>query len=90
MDIQPSPDCRAYAVSWAANGYFISAFGGKDTDGYVLIGERVQRDTLPRPINDVGVPLVPCPCSFVSPKSQKRGPGAPKGMRSTVRRRPAF
>ena len=38
------------AVTLAADGYFISAFGGNDTDGYMLIGMRVQGDTMARPI----------------------------------------
>ena len=37
------------AVTLAKNGYFISAFGGNDTDGYMLVGMRVQGDTSPRP-----------------------------------------
>ncbi|MGA7242603.1 MAG: hypothetical protein WBX19_05450, partial [Terracidiphilus sp.] len=39
------------AVTLAGEGYFISAFGGNDADGYMLIGMRVQGDTLPRPTN---------------------------------------
>jgi hypothetical protein len=43
------------AVAAAANtlanqGYFISAFGGNDTEGYILVGMRVQGDSYPRPI----------------------------------------
>jgi hypothetical protein len=38
------------ATSLASEGYFISAFGGNDPDGYMLIGMRVEGDTLPRPI----------------------------------------
>jgi hypothetical protein len=38
------------ATTLANDGYFISAFGGNDTDGYILIGARVQGDTLPRSI----------------------------------------
>ena len=38
------------ATTLATNGYFISAFGGNDTDGYMLVGMRVQGDTMPRPI----------------------------------------
>ncbi len=41
----------ATATTLANDGYFISAFGGNDTDGYLLIGMRVKGDTLPRPIN---------------------------------------
>lgn len=36
----------------AGEGYIISAFGGNDTDGYILIGMLVQGDSLPRPIED--------------------------------------
>lgn len=42
------------AETLAANGYFISAFGGNDTDGYMLIGMRVQGDSLARPISVTG------------------------------------
>jgi hypothetical protein len=38
----------AAATTLANEGYIISAFGGDDTDGYVLIGTRVKGDTLPR------------------------------------------
>jgi hypothetical protein len=41
----------AAATTLASNGYIISAFGGNDTDGYILIGMRVEGDILPRPIN---------------------------------------
>jgi hypothetical protein len=37
------------ALTLAGEGYFISAFGGNGTDGYMLIGMRVHGDTLPRP-----------------------------------------
>jgi hypothetical protein len=40
------------AFDLANAGYFISAFGGNHTDGYLLIGMRVQGDTLPRPITN--------------------------------------
>lgn len=39
------------AETLATDGYFISAFGGNDTDGYMLIGTRVQGDTMARPIS---------------------------------------
>jgi hypothetical protein len=38
------------ATTLANPGYFISAFGGNDTNGYILIGARVQGDNLPRSI----------------------------------------
>ncbi|MGP8173494.1 MAG: immunoglobulin domain-containing protein [Terracidiphilus sp.] len=44
------PDVRSAASTLAGDGYAISAFGGNDTDGYVLIGIRVQGDTLPREV----------------------------------------
>jgi hypothetical protein len=43
-------DIASEATTLADNGYFISAFGGNDTDGYMLIGMRVQGDTMARPI----------------------------------------
>jgi hypothetical protein len=46
------------ATTLAGEGYFLSAFGGNDTDGFMLIGMRVQGDTLPRPIT-VGSPATP-------------------------------
>ncbi len=39
------------AVTLAGEGYVITAFGGNPTDGYILIGMRVQGDGLPRPIS---------------------------------------
>lgn len=36
------------ATTLAADGYFISAFGGNDADGYILVGARVKGDSLPR------------------------------------------
>jgi hypothetical protein len=43
-------DVKNQAAILAGEGYFISAFGGNDTDGYMLIGMRVYGDSLPRPI----------------------------------------
>lgn len=43
-------EIASQATTLATNGYFISAFGGNDTDGYMLVGMRVQGDTMPRPI----------------------------------------
>jgi len=43
--------CSA-ATAMANDGYVISAFGGNDTDGYLLIGMRVVGDSLPRSVND--------------------------------------
>jgi hypothetical protein len=44
-------EIASQAETLAADGYFISAFGGNDTDGYMLIGMRVQGDTVARPIS---------------------------------------
>jgi uncharacterized protein (DUF2141 family) len=44
------------ATTLAGEGYVISAFGGNDTDGYILIGMRVKGDSLPRPIMVNGGP----------------------------------
>jgi hypothetical protein len=38
------------AASLAAQGYIITAFGGDDADGLVMVGTRVMGDTLPRQI----------------------------------------
>lgn len=52
--VPPGPNvCEAAvaaATALASQGYFISAFGGNDTDGYVLVGMRVEGDSLPRPV----------------------------------------
>ncbi|HVZ82983.1 MAG TPA: immunoglobulin domain-containing protein, partial [Terracidiphilus sp.] len=41
-------DVVAKATELAQAGYVITAFGGDDTCGYLLVGTRVQGDTLPR------------------------------------------
>ncbi|HEU5350905.1 MAG TPA: hypothetical protein VFU55_04870 [Terracidiphilus sp.] len=38
------------AAALAADGFVITAFGGNDTDGYVLVGTKVHGDTMPRPL----------------------------------------
>ena len=38
------------ASAMAAQGYFISAFGGNDTNGYALVAMRAQGDTMARPL----------------------------------------
>ncbi len=40
----------AVALTLATQGYIITALGGDAIDGLVLVGTRVQGDTLPRPI----------------------------------------
>ncbi len=48
--IVPPGAVPAAAANLAGEGYFISAFGGNDTDNYILIGMRVHGDTLARQI----------------------------------------
>jgi len=43
----------AEATSLAATGYIITALGGDSTDGLILVGTRVQGDTMSRPIQFV-------------------------------------
>ncbi len=54
--VQPD-QVLATGATLANAGYFISAFGGNATDGYVLIGTRVQGDTMPRPFVQHGPPV---------------------------------
>lgn len=49
-------DVLNQATLLAGEGYFISAFGGNDTDGYMLIGMRVRGDSLPRAISGGSTP----------------------------------
>jgi hypothetical protein len=46
----PHDEVCATATTMAGEGYIISAFGGNDTVGYLLVGMRVQGDTMSRPI----------------------------------------
>lgn len=48
--IVASGDIAGEAAALAGEGYFISAFGGNDTSGYILVGMRVSGDSLPRQI----------------------------------------
>jgi hypothetical protein len=48
--VQPQ-DAGSAASTLANNGYAISAFGGNDTSGYVLIGMRVHGDSMPRAVS---------------------------------------
>jgi hypothetical protein len=54
--VVPPSEVLTATTDLANNGYIISAFGGNDTNGYILIGMRVQGDTLPRPITAANVP----------------------------------
>jgi len=40
----------AAAMSLGAGGYIITALGGDTTNGFLLVGTRVQGDTMPRPV----------------------------------------
>jgi len=59
-------DVANQAIILASEGYFISAFGGNDNDGYMLIGMRVQGDTLPRPITNGSTPADSSPQTVVA------------------------
>jgi hypothetical protein len=43
-------DVASTATTLAKDGYIITACGGNDNDGYLLIGTKVHGDTLPRPV----------------------------------------
>jgi hypothetical protein len=49
--ISPASGIKGQATSLSQAGYFISAFGGNDSNGYVIIGMKVRGDSLPRAIN---------------------------------------
>jgi hypothetical protein len=52
LSITPNTNNIGSAAQTLANdGYFISAFGGNYTDGWYLVGMRVQGDSMPRPIS---------------------------------------
>jgi hypothetical protein len=57
--VVPSSQIGATVATLANEGYFISGFGGNDSDGYILVGMRVKGDTLPRPIWGVGAGAAP-------------------------------
>jgi len=48
--VVPVSQVLTAATNLARDGYIISAFGGNDTNGYILIGIRVQGDSLSRSI----------------------------------------
>ena len=54
-----SSQIGATAAALANEGYFVSAFGGNDNDGYILVGMRVKGDSLPRRIWGMGVGAAP-------------------------------
>ena len=65
---QISSAVTSAATTLANVGYFISAFGGNDTNGYILIGARVQGDNLPRPMVQISTttqPPYPTPVIFL-------------------------
>lgn len=59
-------DVPVQAASLAQSGYIVTALGGNSSDGYILVGTRVQGDTMPRPfkavnstVADAGTELFP-------------------------------
>lgn len=50
--VVPPGDVVTAATTLAGEGFIISAFGGNDTGGYILIGMRVLGDSLPRLIGE--------------------------------------
>ncbi len=75
--VQPGPnilaDTTSAAKMLASQGYSISAFGGNDKDGYILVGMRVQGDTLPRTLFiDAATPTNP---PYATPVIQLVEPG---------------
>ncbi len=86
---QPA-DVLADAAQLANQGYFISAFGGDDTLGYMIVGMRVMGDATPRPWYGVygidhtstatngNVPSIPNPAPATTNLWLEEGtPGAP-------------
>jgi hypothetical protein len=58
--IVTSQNIASTGATLAAQGYVISAFGGNDSNGYILIGIRVKGDSLPRPLEiSIGNTLTP-------------------------------
>lgn len=50
VSIVDPQDVVTAAEGLANAGYIITAFGGDDTNGYVLVGTKVQGDSMPRPL----------------------------------------
>jgi hypothetical protein len=46
-------DVPVQAANLAENAYIVTAIGGDATDGYILVGTRVQGDAMPRPFKAV-------------------------------------
>lgn len=46
--LSPPQGVASGATGLAAAGYIVSAFGGNDTNGYLLVGTGVKGDSLPR------------------------------------------
>jgi hypothetical protein len=44
------------ASALAQQGYILTAIGGDTTNGFLLVGTRVQGDTMPRPFKAVTTP----------------------------------
>jgi hypothetical protein len=67
--VVPPSQVVSAAMNLANVGYFISAFGGNDTNGYILVGMRAQGDTLPRPITALNesAPNIPTMVPYYTP-----------------------
>jgi len=50
-EVVQSQDVATAASALAKSGYVVSAFGGNDTSGYLLVGMRVHGDSMPRPVS---------------------------------------
>ena len=59
VSIVAPQDIESTVSSLAGAGFIVTAFGGDDTNGYVLVGTKVHGDTLPRPIQVFPGPQVP-------------------------------
>lgn len=59
VSIVAPQDVASSAQTLGSEGFVITAFGGDDTNGYVLVGTKVHGDTLPRPIQIYPGPQVP-------------------------------
>ena len=50
MALTTEADVGSAATALAQAGYIITACGGNDLDGLILVGTRVKGDTTPRPL----------------------------------------
>ncbi|MHB1935711.1 MAG: immunoglobulin domain-containing protein [Acidobacteriaceae bacterium] len=50
VSVTNEQDFAEAATNLASQGYIITAFGGDPTNGFLLVGTKVQGDTIPRPV----------------------------------------